>query len=111
MGLKARGRLLFKAIAISLILNFGLALSSLFYNGQEPSVLSRVADAVAAPPGVVANWIFAPKQHSYPAFLKAMVGALLCSVVFYAVVAWGVLRFISYLRSKATQDRVVAGPS
>jgi hypothetical protein len=102
-------RLIFKAIAISLILNCGLALSAFLYNAQRPSVLSRVADALAAPPGVIANWIFAPKQHSYPALVTAMLGALLCSIVFYTAVTWGVLKLIAYLRS-VTQDRVEEGP-
>ena len=105
MGLKFRGRLLFKAFIISLILNSGLAFLAFYDNAQKPSVLTRIADAVAAPPGVIANFIFAPKQHSYPAFVKAVVGALLCSVVFYAVVTWAVLILVSYLRSRATHHR------
>jgi hypothetical protein len=110
MSLKLRDRPILKATGISLILNCGLALSAFLYDAHKPpSVLLRIADAFAAPPGVIAAWIFAPKQHSYRAFVNAAAGALFCSVLFYAVIAWGFIKLIAFLRSDTAQDRGAGG--
>jgi len=105
MNLKLGDRTIFKAIGISLILNCGLALSAFLYDAQKPplALLRQIADIFAAPPGLIIGMFGAPKQHSYEAFVNAMAGALLCSVVFYTIVAWGVLRLVTYLRSKAAR--------
>jgi len=56
----------------------------------------RIADTVAAPPGVVANRFFEPREHSAGAFIIAALLSLAFSFVFYGVVSWIVVQ--SFLR-------------
>ncbi len=111
MSLKLRDRMIFKAIGISVLLNCGMALSASLYDTRKPPLvlLRRIADALAAPPGLIINMFGAPKQHSYHAFMNAIAGALLCSIAFYAVVAWCVMKLIAYLRSDAAGHRAAGG--
>lgn len=80
---------------ISALLNFGLVLTAFVGGpqGRYPLVV-RFADAVAAPPGVIANALFSPKQHTAHAFILAAVESLVCSFLFYALVAWVILSLV-----------------
>ncbi|HWG20673.1 MAG TPA: hypothetical protein VG225_09085 [Terracidiphilus sp.] len=65
-----------------------------------PNTLYRkVADAIAAPPGIVANRFFAPREHSVSAFLGAALLSLAFSFVFYGAVSWILVRGFIRLRS------------
>jgi hypothetical protein len=41
--------------------------------------------------------------------VNAAAGALFCSVLFYAVIAWGFIKLIAFLRSDTAQDRGAGG--
>jgi hypothetical protein len=112
MSPKLRDSALFKSIGISLLLNCGLALSAFLSDARWPPLvlLRRVADAVAAPPGLIIG-TFGPKQHTQSAFLWAVAEALLCSIAFYAIIFFGVLRLVAYWRSGAAQRRKAGGLS
>ena len=51
------------------------------------SVYGTVADAIAGPPGLISNRLFAPKEHSAHAFVAGALGSLLFSFLFYAVIS------------------------
>lgn len=108
-----RYRVIFRAIGISLIINCGLALSAFLNDTRKPSLvlLRRIAEAIAAPLGVIINTFGAPHQHTFIGFMYGMAGALLFSIVFYAVVAWCVMQLVAYLRSVAAQKSVGPDPS
>lgn len=108
-----RDRMALKAIGISLIIVCGLALSAFLDDTRKPSLvlLRRIAHAIAAPPGVIINMFGAPHQHTVIAFIYGMAGALLFSIVFYAVVAWCVMQLVAYLRSVAAKRSVGCDPS
>jgi hypothetical protein len=88
-----RDRHLLKAVTISVFVNVGLALSA-FYPGspRKPSLLARIADVVAAPPGAISQLLFSPQQHTAHAFIVAAAESFVCSFVFYLLVAWIILR-------------------
>jgi hypothetical protein len=92
-------RILLKAVIISVILNCGMVLMSL--PGHSPtgtSAMVRIADAIAAPPGLIAERIFAPREHSVGAFIAAAAESLAFSVIFYAVVALVILGAASWIQ-------------
>lgn len=86
MTANLQGRLVRQALMISIALNGVVVLISLFGGSPERgSWVVRVADAIAAPPGVIAKWAFQPKEHAVWAFIAAAAESLVCSVVFYAL--------------------------
>jgi len=93
------------AVALSALLNLLLALSAFAgVRKGERNLFGRIADAIAAPPGIIANALFAPKQHSVHAFAFAAVMSLICSFVFYALLIWGVLEFSAFWKAHQRQD-------
>jgi len=99
-------RVFFWSIAISGILN-GFLLSSAFIDsaGGKKSLYVRLADLVAAPPGYIANQMFAPKEHTAGAFIAAAIASLVFSIFFYTVVSWMILRVLQLLQSVRTSTR------
>jgi len=85
-------RLLLKATVFSLVLNLGLVLSAIV-----PS-LARVADIVAAPPGIIIKLLISPPAHSPSAFIVAAAESLACSIVFYLLIAWVVLKVAQVIK-------------
>ena len=98
-------RMIRKALAFSAALNFGLILTSL---PVFPKPILKIADTIAAPPGLIVDWAVHPKQHTSGAFLAAAVESLTISVIFYAVAFWCLLMIFVYLRS-ASDDRGTTG--
>jgi hypothetical protein len=83
-----------------MVLNLGLLLSAALYDPRKPvSVLSRVADMLTTPPGIIVGWLF-PPTHSG----RVMVEAVVCSMVFYALVAWAILELFAHLSHRVDKD-------
>jgi hypothetical protein len=92
-----------RGLVISLILNSFIALSALFAGLQELSPLTKVADYLAAPPGIIAERMFAPTQHTLNSFVFAMVLSLIFSILFYAAICWAILAGSQRLRLRAAE--------
>src|SRR5580692_1946563 len=93
-------RLVVWSVATSALVNAFLVSSAFAGSaGGNKSVYVRVADLVAAPPGYIANQMFAPKQHTASAFALAAIGSLACSFLFYSVVSWLILRTLVQIQS------------
>lgn len=72
--------------AFSFALNAALITISLLGGSQNGgSIVLRIADTIAAPPGVQAERVFAPSEHSVGAFAVAAAASLMWSLFFYAV--------------------------
>lgn len=89
-------RFVLQAIAISAVLNLCLVLSEFagVQNGYR-SFFVRIADAIASPPGVIANLFLAPRQHTVHAFVLAAAESLVCSFVFYVLFIWAVREILN----------------
>ena len=88
-------RLVGYAFALSALINLCLVLSE--FAGLESdrhAWLVRVANAIAAPPGVLAKALFEPRQHTVHAFALAAAESLLCSFVFYLFFIWLVFELV-----------------
>jgi len=94
-------RILFWSIATSGLVNAFL-LSSAFASGAggKKPLYVRLADLVAAPPGYIAIHVFSPREHTSSAFISAAIASLVCSILFYAVASWVVLRILFLLPSR-----------
>jgi hypothetical protein len=98
-----RNRMLGKAFSTSLVVNALMALLGMAASAFAPmSVLGKVSDLIAAPTGYLIGTLIQPKVHSAGAFVAAALEGLIFSVVFYAALAWGVLKLIAILRSRRT---------
>ena|SRR5215469_4699067 len=86
MSKPSRVRVLQWSAAASALINLFLV-SSAFVGGAKSNYL-KLANTIAAPPGLIASRFLAPKEHSAGAFVDAAVGSLICSFLFYAVVCW-----------------------
>jgi hypothetical protein len=104
-------RFVFRAIAISALLNLCLVLSEFAGLQREKyGLFLHTTDAIAAPPGVIARVLFAPKQHTVHAFALAAAESLVCSFVFYALLIWMLFELLDVWRSHKTQRRVAQNP-
>jgi hypothetical protein len=93
-------RLLLQAAIASLVLNLAIILMSFLGGSPEGgSVVVRIADAIAAPPGVVAEWAFRPHGHTPGALLAGAAECLACSIAFYAVLALVFLEAVMCVRA------------
>jgi hypothetical protein len=99
MAHRFQNRRIKNAISISVLINLCMLLAA-FFPGRH-HVLTQFSDIIAAPPGVIINLVFAPNQHSPGAFMFAAAESLALSVLFYAVVAWVILKVASFIRSRA----------
>jgi hypothetical protein len=90
-------QLMLKALTISIAVNGAMVFMSLL--GGPESLLVRIADAIAAPPGVIAKWVFQPREHSVGAFVAAAAESLGFSVLFYAIAVLLILKAVNWLRS------------
>jgi hypothetical protein len=94
-----RTRLAF-AFGISTALNLGLLLSAALYDPRKPpSVLSRAADVLTTPPGIIVGWLFTPTHTG-----RVMVEAVFCSLVFYAIVVWAILELVAHLSHRGHKN-------
>jgi hypothetical protein len=93
-------RLLFWSVASSALVNAFL-ISSAFASGAggKKSLYVRLADLISAPPGYIANQMFAPSEHTASAFATAATASLVCSFFFYGVVSWLILRTLLMIQS------------
>jgi hypothetical protein len=91
------GRLIAWSLAISTVINAFL-LSSAFVGGRDSNYV-KTANAIAAPPSVIANRFLAPKEHSAGAFVYSALFALAFSFLFYAIVSWLFVQAIARLKS------------
>jgi len=66
---------------------------------RTKSMYVKAADAIATPPGVIANRFFAPKEHSTHAFVAAALSSLVCSFLFYMIVFYALIESILWLKS------------
>jgi hypothetical protein len=80
------GRLIRWSLLISTLINVFLV-SSAFVGGRG-SIYVKTANAIAAPPGVIANRFLAPREHSADAFVYSALLSLAFSFLFYGVVFW-----------------------
>jgi hypothetical protein len=98
--MSAQRRLMATASIISVVIN--VALVSMSFIGSSlgsGSWISRVADAIAAPPGVIAERAFEPRDHSTGALVAAAAESLACSIAFYGIVALVVLEAVHFGRA------------
>jgi hypothetical protein len=112
MPVDSLGRRILTASMISVALNGVLIVLSLLALGENRSVAGRIADAIAAPPGKVAEQIFAPavqifapKDHSIGTFLLGAAASLLWSIVFYAMIAMLALEWRSSVDKRRADSR------
>lgn len=107
MTTRAKSGLVLKAVAFSALLNLCLVLSEFAAvpKGGDRSLFVRIADAIAAPPGLISQIAFAPKQHTVHAFVLAAAESLICSFVFYALVAWAVLELLRLWKMRRNQEQ------
>jgi hypothetical protein len=81
-------RLVLTAFMASVALNSAMILMSVL--AGVPGVgafLVRIADALAAPPGLIAKRVFQPHEHSVWAFVAATAQSLIFSILFYGIAA------------------------
>ncbi len=89
-------RLIMYAFGLSAFLNLCLVLSQFagLERGRYGWVL-RLTEAIAYPPGLIAKFFFAPKQHAVHAFALAATESLLCSLLVYALLLWLLLELLN----------------
>jgi hypothetical protein len=115
MKIWLKSGLVLKAVAFSSLLNLCLVLTAFCgVSGGSCSTVVRIADAIAAPPGVIAQLVLSPKQHTAHAFAVAAAESLVWSFVFYALVAWVALEFLrrwqAYRNRRRSQIESDGGP-
>ena len=82
------------AFGLSIVLNCALLASAALYDPHKPaSLLSRAADALTTPPGLIVGWLFAPTHSGAGVFL-----AFACSIAFYTLLGWVFLILLAHLR-------------
>ena len=96
-----RLRRLLVALAISVALNGVLAAPSLSIDVQQspPSRTEKILDVLTGPSTAFAEWL-APPGHGGTHFVVATAVAILCSIVFYAVLTWVVLSLPVWWRNR-----------
>jgi hypothetical protein len=105
MASKFRNSRLFKAISISIAINGLMILLGTIGGLVKPlSGLGKFSDWVAAPPGFLIGWLIRPTVHSATSFAIAGFEGLLVSIVFYTILAWIVLRFLTNRRSSRSDS-------
>jgi hypothetical protein len=99
MNIVPQRHLAVKAVLISLALNAGMVVAALLGSlFGERSLLTRVSDLVAAPPGLIAERAFQPRDHSAGALIVSMSASLTFSIVFYAVIVLAILEAVRFGR-------------
>ena len=96
-------RQIMSALLISMIINLGMILLSFSDGLPGGQVGVWISDALAAPAGVVADRVFAPKEHTVTAFIGAAAASLAFSICFYTVVALLLLKVISHRASEGAR--------
>ena len=64
------------------------------------SWLSAVSDALSAPPAFLIGWLVRPRSHEIVAYIISAILGLVISILFYAAVAWIVLRLMERWRER-----------
>jgi len=106
MKSKSQSQLIRKAFALSMCLNgLMVALGTIAQLVKPLSVLAVVSGAIAAPPSFLIGWVVRPKTHELGSYIAAAIAGLMISILFYAALAWIILRLVVYLRSsRGEQD-------
>lgn len=95
MNTKAHSGRILKGVGISIAVN-GLLVVSAFTPAS--SLFTKVANAIAAAPGLIALRMFSPGQHTTLAFIGSAIASLLLSLVFYALLAWAMFEIFACVR-------------
>lgn len=96
MSMRLRAGLLVKAIGISICLNSVMIVAGVI--GDSVKALSWVgwiSNAIAAPPGLIIRLVIHLGGHSVSAYIMEAIGAVVCSIAFYAILAWVILLFVA----------------
>jgi len=94
-------RLLRNALWISLVINSLMFLLGLVRPSHgQPSVLARVSDWLAEPPGFLINRLVPPAGHTPGSVFLAITESIVLSLLFYFVCAWIVLFLWQSVRAK-----------
>jgi hypothetical protein len=95
-----QNRLLFRAISISVTLNFLMIVSGTIADFLGPhSKIAIVTGIIATPPGFLFRLLVPQYNSSVGIIAVRAFGALVFSFLFYTAIAWGVMRLWVYLRS------------
>jgi hypothetical protein len=106
VSLPPQCRLALKALAASVVVNGVMMVMSVLGGSRGSGSLAlRISDTIAAPPGAIAQRIFAPKEHSVGAFVAAATESLVLSIVFYLIVAWVILEAVSVYQRVAREGQ------
>ena len=99
----SHSQLFTKALLASGVLNALMIVAGLSGGAQGRStLLTRLSDAVAAPPGIIITHCCAPHEHTARAFLLSVVEATGVSVLFYGLIAWLILELVYWKRKADT---------
>jgi hypothetical protein len=96
-----------KAIFLSVAINCLMALTGTAASLIRPlRWLGWVARIIAAPPGFLLRLVIRPAGNSVASYAIAATAGLIGSLIFYALIAWGVLWLIARLQSaRAPESR------
>ena len=91
------------AMAISLLFNILLLVLSLGNTGGRPSIYWRAIDVASAPSTRLAEALFS-SGHS-PASM--VIQGMICSFIYYSIVAWVAIKLLSWLRTLIRRRRAI----
>jgi len=91
----SHSRLFTQAFVASVLLNVLTIVAGLAGGAQGRStLLTRLSDIIAAPPGIIITHCCAPHQHTGGAFFLSILEATGISILFYGLAAWFILELI-----------------
>jgi hypothetical protein len=91
-----------QAFVASVLLNVVTIAAGLSGGAQGRStLLTRLSDFVAAPPGIIITHCCTPDQHTGKAFFSSVLEATGISILFYGLAAWLILEAVYW--SKRTR--------
>jgi membrane protein CcdC involved in cytochrome C biogenesis len=90
------------ALVISVAVNLTLLVLGRFAESRPASTAAWIADSLCWPSGALVQWIV-PTGHDAAHMIGAFVVGLVSSVVFYAVLAWGILAVLARLRRRHSE--------
>ncbi|MGA7631204.1 MAG: hypothetical protein WCB11_10575 [Terriglobales bacterium] len=97
----SHGRLFAKVLVVSVVLNVLMIAAGLSGGAQGRStLLTRLSDVVAAPPGMIIKHCCAPRQHTSGAFFLSVLAATGISILFYSLAAWLILELVFAARGR-----------
>ena len=100
MSIRQSGKLLWKAIGISVCLNSVMIVTGVLADVAKPLAwLGWISTAIAAPPGLIIRLFIHLGGQSARAYIAEAVAAFLCSIAFYTIIALLVMLVIVYRES------------